>query len=42
VSPKIDVDRLCVKRRGGARDLLQTEVTYKADCQYCRTSEHKT
>ena len=28
--PKADVDRPCVKMKGGGRGLLQTEVTYKA------------
>ena len=28
--PKADTDRLYVKRKGGGRGLLQTEVTYKA------------
>jgi hypothetical protein len=31
VSPKTDVVRLHVKRKGGGRDLLHTEVTYKAE-----------
>ena len=38
MSPKTDVDRLCVKRKGGGRDLLQTEVTYKTDI--VNTAEH--
>lgn len=29
--PKADIDRLYVKRKGGGRGLLETEVTYKAE-----------
>jgi len=29
--PKADIDRIYVKRKGGGRGLLQTEVTYKAE-----------
>ena len=29
--PKADIDRLCVKRKGGGRGLLQIEAAYKAE-----------
>jgi hypothetical protein len=29
--PKVDIDRLHVKRKGGGRGLLQIETTYKAE-----------
>ena len=29
--PKADIDRLYVKRKGGGRGLLQTEVTHKVE-----------
>ena len=29
--PKADIDRLCVKRKGGGRGLVQVEAVYKAE-----------
>jgi hypothetical protein len=29
--PKADIDRLCVKRKEGGRELVQAEVAYKTE-----------
>ena len=44
--PKADIDRLCVKRKGGGRGLVQNEEAYKAEimntAEYLNTNYKKT